>query len=185
MKNEYSKGELAKEILKGLALGGFIVACFVAPNLAQVIKMFETKDWKDRARLKKSLNGLERQKLIKIRYNKKGESIVEVTEKGRKKILKYDFYDLKIATPKKWDKMWRLIAFDMPESKKRARDSLTVKLQELGFYPLQKSVFICPYECRDEIDFICGFLKVREFVHFFVVKEVEDEKELKKKFNLR
>jgi len=31
MKNKYSKGELSKEILKGLALGGFVVACFVAP----------------------------------------------------------------------------------------------------------------------------------------------------------
>ncbi|MBU1091272.1 hypothetical protein KKA27_00130 [Patescibacteria group bacterium] len=185
MKEKYSRGELAKEILKGLALGGFIAVCFVAPNLAQVIKMFETKDWKDRDRLKKSLSGLQRQKLIKVSYNKKMEEIIEVTEKGRTKILKYKFDDLKITPPKKWDKMWRLVAFDMPEKKKKARDSLTVKLQEIGFYPLQKSVFIYPYACGDEIDFICGFFGIKEFVHYFVIKEAEDTSELKKKFNLK
>ena len=42
MKN-YKRGEMAKEILKGLVLGGFIVACFALPGLAQVATLFNRK----------------------------------------------------------------------------------------------------------------------------------------------
>jgi len=184
MKDKYSKGELAKDILKGIALGGFIAVCFVAPNFAQVAKLFETQDAKDKRRLKRSLNNLEKQKLVKISYDKNGNEIIKITEKGKKRVLKYNFIDLKISIPKKWDKLWRLVIFDIPEVHKRARDAVTFKLQDMGFHALQKSAYIAPYECRDEIDFICESLKVRRFVNYFLVKEIDNEDFLKKKFSL-
>ena len=33
----YEKGELAKEILMGLAAGGFIVACLAMPGLTKIV----------------------------------------------------------------------------------------------------------------------------------------------------
>src|SRR3989344_4593151 len=59
-----------------------------------------------------------------------------------------------IKKPARWDKLWRLVIFDIPEEERTGRMALAAKLKELGFYPLQKSVFIHPYECKDEIDFI-------------------------------
>lgn len=34
---KYEKNELAKEILKGLAVGGFVVACFAFPVLRKLL----------------------------------------------------------------------------------------------------------------------------------------------------
>ena len=184
MKNKYSRGELTKEILKGLALGGFIVACFIAPNLAQVAKMFDTKNPKDRWRIKRTLYNLTKEKLVKITYDKKGNEIIKITDEGKKRVLKYKLDDMKISEPKKWDKTWRLVMFDIPEAKRRARDAVNFKLQDLGFYPLQKSVFIFPYECRDEIDFVCEHFKIREFVNYFEVKNPENEAYLRQYFEL-
>ncbi len=185
MKNKYSKGELSREILKGLALGGFIAVCFVAPNFAQVAGMFKTKNSQDRWRLRRTLANLTKEKLVEISYDKKGNEIIKITGEGKKRILKYKYEDLKIPVPKKWDKTWRLVMFDIPEVHKKARNALTFKLQDLGFYPIQKSVFIFPFECRDEIDFICEHFKVREFVnHFLVVKEPENEDYLRQWFEV-
>jgi len=184
MEETYSRGELTKKILKGLALGGFIAVCFVAPNMAQVLKLFDARKDKDKRKIRRALNNLNKQKLVKISYDKKGNQIIKITENGKKRILKYDYQDLKIDKPKKWDKLWRLVIFDIPEVHKQARDGMTFKLQEMGFYALQKSVFIIPFECKDKLDFICEYFKIGKFVNYFVVKKVEDDSRLRKYFNL-
>jgi len=178
MRKHYSKGELAKEILRGLALGGFIVTCFVCPNFAQVAKMFEADGWDNKRRLKQSLHGLKKKKLITF-DKKDGSMIIEITEEGRKKILKYDYDEIEIREPKKWDRLWRIVIFDIPEVHKQARNALNLKLQELGFYALQKSVFLHSYDCKDEIDFIGEYFNVREHIKYFVIREIENEEYLK------
>src|SRR3990167_2211250 len=64
----------------------------------------------------------------------------------------------------KWDKKWRVVIFDIPEKSRMARDALRRKLKELEFRELQKSVFVHPYECKKEIDFIIEFFNLRHYV---------------------
>ena len=59
-----------------------------------------------------------------------------------------------------------------------------MKLKELGFLELQKSVLVLPYECEDEIDFIVEVFLIRPFVRFIRVKSFTNEEQLKIKFNL-
>jgi len=182
LRDNYSKGELVKEILKGLAMGGLIVASFALPNLPQVFSFFGVKSAKDRYRIKRAIQYLEKQKLIDF-YEKGDGQIMEITEKGEKRILKYKIDEIKIARPKKWDGYWRVIIFDIPERYKRARSALTRKLKEMEIYPLQKSVFACPFECRDEIDFIGEFFEVKKFIYYFTTKDLDDDY-LKRYYNL-
>lgn len=183
LKDNYSKGELAKEILNGLAIGGLIVASFALPGLPQVFSLFGIDNSKDRQRMRRTIQALEKQKLINI-YEKDDEEIMEITEKGKKRILTYKFDEMKLLRPKKWDGYWRVIIFDIPEKYKRGRDALTRKLKEMKLYPFQKSVFICPFECRDEIDFIGEIFNIRKFIRYFVAKEIDDEEYLKKFYDL-
>lgn len=185
IRNNYSRGELAREILKSLAIGGLIVASFALPNLPQVFSFFGIKSSRDRYRMKRAIDSLQRQKLINF-YEKGEEMVMEITEKGNKRILKYKFDEMRIERPRKWDGCWRIIAFDIPQRYKRARDALNRKLKEIEFYPLQKSIFICPFECRDEIDFIGEFFNVRKYLKYFLVKNLdsEDENYLKQYYNL-
>jgi len=185
IRDNYSRGELTKEILKGLAVGGLIVASFALPNLPQVFSFFGIKNAKDRFRTKRAIESLKKQKLINL-YEKGEELIMEITERGEKRVLKYKIDEIKIIRPKKWDGFWRVIMFDIPESYKRARDALSGKLKEMELYPLQKSVFVCPFECKDEIDFIGEFFNVGKFVHYFITKEMDakDEEYLKRYYNI-
>lgn len=183
IRDNYPKGELAKEILKGLAIGGLIVASFALPGLPQIFSLFDADNARDRYRVKRALQALENQKLINI-YEKDDEQIMEITEKGERRVLKYKFDEMKIARPQKWDSNWHVVIFDIPEGHKKARDALTRKLKEMELYPFQKSVFVCPFDCRDEVDFIGEIFNIRKFIHYFVAKEIDDDKYLKKYYNL-
>lgn len=186
IRDNYSRGELAKRILKGLAMGGLIIASFALPNLPQIFHLFGAKTARERYKMNRVLQNLEKQKLINI-YEKGEDMVMEITEKGKKRILKYKFDEIIIVRPKKWDGHWRMIIFDIPEIYKKGRDALTRKLKEMEIYPLQKSVFICPFECRNEIDFVSEFFNVRKFVHYFVAKEIDEKDEdfLKRYYNLK
>ena len=94
---------------------------------------------------------------------------------------------MKISRPKKWDGLWRLIIFDIPESHKQGRDALNKSLKNLSLYPLQRSVFIYPFQCQNEIDFICDFLDIEQFVDYLIVKDIgkDREEEMKTLFNLK
>ncbi|MBU3926043.1 hypothetical protein KJ763_02655 [Patescibacteria group bacterium] len=179
------KIELTKEILKGLAAGGFIVASFALPNLLQVFSLFGVKTARERYIIKRTIERLEKQKLINI-YEKGDDMVIEITKNGNKKVLKYKINEMILCRPKKWDKKWRIITFDIPETKKMARNALNAKLKKLEIYPLQKSLFICPFECQNEIDFIGEFFNVRKFIKYFVVEKIESEDEdyLKRYYNI-
>ena len=81
--------------------------------------------------------------------------------------------------------MWRMVIFDIPEKRKKARNAINFKLKELGFYPIQKSTFIFPYECKNEIDFIGEHFFARKYISYIIAKYIDDEKKLRKLFNLK
>ncbi len=97
---------------------------------------------------------LAKQRDIRFKNHADGSLTIELTEKGRKRALRYHADDLTISTPPRWDRVWRVLVFDIPEQHKQARETFRFHLKKLGFYPLQRSVFILPYPCRDKIDFL-------------------------------
>ncbi len=105
-----------------------------------------------------------------------------LTDHGKKRALYYKIESMEIQKPKQWDKKWRIVLFDVPEKRKGSRDALRTWIKKLGFIELQKSVFILPFDCRDEFDFIVEFLGIREYVRFVVANEVDNEEYLKSRF---
>ena len=91
---------------------------------------------------------------------------------------------LEITKQKVWDKKWRIVAFDIPEKKKNGRDALRQKLQELNFYQLQKSVFVCPYPCEKEVHFLSEFFDIGDFVNIIIADNIYDDVRLKNHFDL-
>ncbi|TSA45220.1 hypothetical protein D4R52_02885 [bacterium] len=114
---------------------------------------------------------------------KKNQSFFHLTPKGRLQILKY--LHLEKFKLKKWDKQWRLIIFDIPEDFKKWREYLRRELKELGFHPLQKSVYITPYPVTGELDRLLLERNLRKFFRYLTVSEIDDEKELKKVFKIK
>ena len=91
---------------------------------------------------------------------------------------------MKIKKPTKWDDEWRVVIFDIPERFKKAREALRKKLKDLGFIKLQESVFVLPYECENEINFITEIFLIRPFVRFMRVKSFTNEEQIRLRFGL-
>ncbi len=185
IRNKHEKGELTKEILKGLAVGGLIIASFALPNLPQVFSLFGVKTARDRYRMRRTFEALKKQKLIELQ-EQNDVIVMKITSEGEARVKKYKFDELRIIRPKKWDNKYYVICFDIPQKYKRARDAISAKLKDMEIYPLQKSVFICPFECQDEVDFIGEVFNVRRFIKYFVVEKLDeiDEKNIKRYYNL-
>ena len=79
----------------------------------------------------------------------KGEEIFfRLTPSGKDKIKK-DFPLIDFRN-RRWDGIWRLVVFDIPENQAGARNRLREKLKELGFGMLQKSIWISPHNIVDD-----------------------------------
>lgn len=97
---------------------------------------------------------------------------------------RFNFDKLAIKKPAVWDGRWHIVFYDIPERKRRARDALRDKLKEMGFLEWQKSVFVHPYPCRDEVEFIIEFFDIRPYVRFGELIAPTNEAELKIHFGL-
>lgn len=118
---------------------------------------------------------LRNQKLIKTYYEGK-EKFIELTDRGRQRIAKTVMRDeFEIKKPQKWDGKWRIVIFDIPEDLKKTRESIRKILKELGFYQLQKSVFIYPFDCIEEIKFIEQTFVIDQYVQFIIAERLETE----------
>ena len=83
---------------------------------------------------------------------------------------------------KNWE--WINHIFDIPEKFKKSRDALSRSLKRMGFYQLQKSVLVHPFECGKEIDFMVEFFNIHKFVRRILAENIDNELDIKTKFNL-
>ncbi|MEX0877902.1 MAG: CRISPR-associated endonuclease Cas2 [Candidatus Spechtbacterales bacterium] len=119
---------------------------------------------------------------IKYRTSKdKTKLHFELTEKGKRLVQSYKLDELNLSQQSKWDGKWRFVMFDIPEKSRYARDILRDKLENLGFFRIQQSVWVYPYACEKEIDFLAEFLYIKACVLIFTGKVNKDE-ELKVHF---
>lgn len=109
---------------------------------------------------------------------------LKITKKGESRILKYRIEDIMIDRPSTWDKKWRLVIFDIADHSKKKSNYLRKKLYDLGFLQYQKSIFIYPYHCQDQIDFIKEVFEVSDYVKLIIAIRIDDEEYFKRKFNL-
>lgn len=123
-------------------------------------------------------------KLINFKEDNNGNIRVVLTDAGKKKILTYNMDALSIKTPKRWNGNWHIVVFDIPENKKTARNALVNKMKELGLLMFQKSVWIHPYDCKDEIDFVANFFNVGKYLHHIETKNMTNDDLLRERFNL-
>lgn len=167
---------VTKTILSALGVGAVIGVALLFPGAGFVYKEFKKEEWeelKKKGRLRFAIKRLEKQELVSW-AEKDGETILSLTDDGKKKILQYRLDELEIKKPDKWDGWWRIIVFDIPEEKKAAREIFRKKLKDLGFYQLQKSVFVYPYECKDEIDFLRHNLEIAPYAKYILAKDIPD-----------
>lgn len=187
MSRNFNTSLVVNELLKYLVFSAMVGSVLVAPNAAQLgdkaLKFLDRRSRKLKA--KTALDYMNRKNLIEYKESPNGVLAVVVTEKGKQREQKVRFEELKIKRPKKWDKQWRLVTFDIPESQRKSRSSLSSKLKLLGFYQLQKSVWVHPYPCELEVELVKQFFGIPdEYIVFAKVSSINNHDQLAKHFNL-
>ncbi len=178
--------ETKKKIIL-LLMAGIALGLSTSPRAQRRVFYVLKRDWKFINKKKLYRNIKELENLNMVRYRNRGEWWnIELTEKGKKYAKKLNFNKLEIVKPKRWDKKWRVVIFDVPEDKKIIREALRKKIQKLGLRELQKSVFIYPYPCDKEIGVVVKFFKAEKFVKQFIATELDHNTEniFKNKFKL-
>ncbi len=178
--------KVGKIILGTVATAGLISMAVLAPNAVQCLEMFWGKDkrkYSSKYHINTTISKLKQQGLIKFE-NKNGKSFVRLTEKGKERLLKYQLQETKIEKPKKWDKKWRMVIFDIKEQRKYTREGLRTELIRLGFVKLQNSVWVHPYKCDDVIAMFKSHFKIGKDVLYITVDKIENDKWLKEEFRL-
>lgn len=92
---------------------------------------------------------------------------------------------LQLAKQKRWDKRWRVIIFDIPESRRGTRDLLRRTMRSSGFYRLQDSVWLYPHDCEDFITLLKADLKLGNAVIYMIVERIENDRRVKDYFALK
>jgi len=181
-----------KQILALIGVAGVVGLSLVAPTASMIAKPFldeqkrrQRDAWKhyNPSLLRSSIRRLHKQKYVEI-SRQNGEEVVMLSETGRRRILKYSLDELTIEKPKHWDGQWRMIIYDVENSKKRLRDVFREALKALGFLQLQESVWVYPYPCEKQITFLKEYYGVGREVLYVVATTLEDDSPYKVYFGI-
>ena len=144
------------------------------------------REWKyiDKQYLYRIIKEFREERLVDYRENDNGSVRIVITERGKEKALEFKIDEIKIKEPNYWDKKWRAVFFDIPEKRRGLRDALREKLKYLGFFELQESVFVHPFPCFDEINFLVEYFQIRKYVRMGELTKLTNEEELILHFNL-
>lgn len=135
----------------------------------------------DKKRFNDNLKRLEKEQVVKI-YLKNNQHVLELTNKGKSKVFDLLYKDAQHRIPKKWDCKWRLVIFDIPDEDKNDRDAFRWRLKAIGFYQLQESVFVFPFDCKDYIDYLKDLFQIRNCVQYVIAEAIDTQIDLIGKF---
>jgi DNA-binding transcriptional regulator PaaX len=118
-----------------------------------------------------------------IMSEKNGHKVVVISEKGKRQILDYDLEKFSESV-EKWDGKWRVVFFDVEEERRGRRDRLRKYLQKLGMKQMQRSVWVCPFDCENQIKYLREVLEIPHDIKMGVMEKLENDEDLKKWFGL-
>ncbi|OHB10913.1 MAG: CRISPR-associated endonuclease Cas2 [Candidatus Zambryskibacteria bacterium RIFCSPLOWO2_12_FULL_45_14] len=172
--------ELQEVILATVATVGVIGIGLLAPNVVGALSKLGVIPHSRENEVIKSTAS---------RLRKKGLLVFEnghysLTETGEKILRRWQASDYKVKQPKKWDKKWRVIIFDIPEKKRAIRTEVRRILTEAGFRRLQDSVWVHSYDCEDVIGLMKTDLGIGKDLLYMIVDQVENDHHLRLEFGL-
>ena len=181
---EYRRGELVPDILRLIGRGVVVTAAaVVAPNTFQLLEYFNPHSRAERNKIWNAIHYLEKHGDVEVRTDPDGKQYLHLTRQGKIRFGGKRIWDITLSTPAKWNHKWHLVMFDFPV-KCRARHAFREKLQDFGFQMYQRSVFIYPHECREEVYAVAKWFEVEDYIRYIVATEIKDMRHFVKSFDL-
>jgi CRISPR/Cas system-associated endoribonuclease Cas2 len=174
------------EFLRLFLLGGIGATALMAPNAIGALEKPLEKAMKhiDRSVDKRQLAYyMKRTDIVEVEQQPDGSYTIRLTGKGERRGHKVMFENMEVPRPARWDGRWRLVVFDVPEKHRNARFALSEKLKELGFCMLQKSLWVHPFPCLEQIAVIKHvYPEVADYVVMLEADSIDQHNRLVKRF---
>ncbi|MDZ4226882.1 MAG: CRISPR-associated endonuclease Cas2 [Patescibacteria group bacterium] len=175
------KNELRKIILSTVALAGILSVAAVAPNsVAAMARLGIIPSKRQNEYANRSRDRLLRAGLM----TKNSKGMLSLTPKGERELRMLTLDEVR-PRPRRWDKKWRVLIFDIPEYRKSLRDKVRRTLESIGFIRLQDSVWIYPYDCEDFITLLKADFRIGKDILYMIVDSIENDRVFREYFGLR
>lgn len=180
------RGSIEQAVIGTLLLGGALTVGILAPRVLTLLKKEHVDavfPLNPKQRLRETLSRMKRKGLVSFE-ERGGKRYPILTKKGvaRAEILK--IYGLSIEKPRRWDRRWRIVIFDIPHTRRALRDRIRGILKRLGFYQLQRSVWVHPYDCEEIVSLLKLDLRIRTEVRYIIADAIEYDRPLRNHFDL-
>lgn len=186
--------DAASIALAVIASVGAMGIAVVAPNLLSALNHVFSKKQK----YKNISQNDKKKKTAQVFYYLKKRGLIEFKEEkgvlkillsksGRQKSASLNVASLRIQKASHWDGKWWQVAADIPTKHYRqGADMLRRKLKQMGFCPLQRTLWFFPFDPRKEIEFVSKEYGISQFVTVMEISrmDVQDEEKLLKYFQL-
>ena len=174
-------------LLHTITAVGVLGVALLAPNAMRVLSMFD--GGKKRTMNPKYLFGSAFEKLlikgmVVIEHTEHGK-FVRLTTLGQRELTRMVARSPDTRAHKRWDKRWRMVIYDIKEERKVIRMRLQEYLATFGFYKLQQSVWVYPYDSEALLLLLKADFKIGQEVLYIVVEKIENDQRLKDHFGLK
>jgi hypothetical protein len=180
------RNALQNAALSAIASVGVLAIAAAAPNTLKLLKHVP-RGWLEgrdpRQRVRETISKLKKKGFIE--FTTVGhQKMLRLTRAGEKYAHKITRNATEIPRPRKWDRRWRVIIFDIPERRRNDRHKIRHLLMGLGFYRLQDSVWVHPFECEELIVLLKTDMHLGKHMLYMIVDAIENDGHLKAHFGL-
>jgi Phenylacetic acid-responsive transcriptional repressor len=146
-----------------------------------------SKEWRqiNRHALRRAIDAFEKEGILEMVRRADGEYDVVLTTKGTlfAQITCFDAL-VEHPRPERWDGVWRVVMYDVPEHSAQFRRELCVKLAKIGFFEYQRSVFVYPYPCLEQVRMLQDLYDAHRYVRYAEATHIDADKALRVFFGL-
>lgn len=174
------KENMQSIILGTVATAGILSIGLVAPNVISAMsKLGIFPNPRRKEYVSSSAAKLTKRGLLKFK-----DGYYQLTPEGEKTLRRWELSNYRLRKPRRWDKQWRIIIYDISEKKAIVRKQVAKLFTQAGFYHLQDSVWIYPYDCEDIIGLLKTDFGVGREILYVIATEVENDRHLRNHFDL-
>ncbi|NBD73638.1 hypothetical protein GVX82_01190 [Patescibacteria group bacterium] len=169
-------------VLGTVLVAGMVPVAVLAPNALSIFKTLNStiNEASKKQSIRRAINRLITSGDLERSSDGAGWTL---SERGRRK-LTHLVAHTRDERPSTWDGKWRIVIFDVPESRKKLRDTLRHQLQAAGFRKIQDSVWAYPYRCEDIIALLKFELRLGRSLLYLIADTVEGDEVLRTHFKL-
>jgi hypothetical protein len=109
---------------------------------------------------------------------------IELSQKGLATIKNDSALEPILKSKDTWDGIWHVVAYDIPEENKAERNFFQRKIKEVGFYQLQNSLWVYPFDCEEEVGLMANKLGIANYVAFLKTDRVPFDDEVRQYYKL-